>query len=313
MPEDTVLSQFKGVKLFGRSLKLVVSSPENPVPFVDGAFNADPNGIDVSGLDIDFFVEKALKVDEPNTLRLRIFNLAESTRQSLSGADALTVKLEAGYTNATSQLYFAQSRAAWTTADGPDYATNIESIDTVARPQGVRRLKKPKPGQKTGTIYVSKGPRVPVDQAFRAIADALGIGVGNLTTALAGRPNQALQSVSGSALLGPGAQRMTDLCRSAGLEWSIQDGQLQLLNIGAVLATTKAIRIASDSGMVGSPSVDSQGAVSVKSLLIPGLAPGVLIDLDTLFCKGGYRIEKCRYIGSTYGEAWWCEIDAVKY
>jgi hypothetical protein len=313
MPGDTLLSEFKGIKLFGRALSLVISSPDIPLPLVDGKFNADPNGIDVSGLDVDFHVEKSLKPEEPNTLRLRIYNLAETTRQSLSGKNALTVRLEAGYLGATAQLYLAQTRAAWTKADGSEYETHIESMDTVARPTGIKRSKKPVPGSKTGSIYVSKGPKVPIQQAFQSIADVLGIGVGNLNAALAGRPNQALQSVSGSALLGNGAQRMTDLCRSAGLEWSIQDGQLQLLNIGGILSTNAAIRIASDSGMIGSPSVDSQGAVSVKSLLIPGLAPGVLISLDTLFCKGGYRIDKIRYIGSTYGEAWWAEMDAIKY
>lgn len=310
---DTLLSQFTGTKLFGRSLSLVVSSPDVPTPLVDGKFNADQSGVDISGLDCDFHVEKSLKPTEPNTLRLRIYNLAESTRQALSGAHPLTVRLEAGYVGATMQLYLAQARAAWTHADGPEYTTHIESQDTVAKPSGVRRTKKPQPGSKTGSIYVTTGARVSLSQAFQSIADALGIGVGNLQAALAGIPNKALTSVSGSALLGNGAQRMTDLCRSAGLEWSVQDGALQLINIGATLSTTKAIEVSESTGMVGSPSVDSQGAVSAKTLLIPGMAPGVLVNFDSLFVKGGYRIDKIRYIGSTYGEAWWCEFDCQKY
>ena len=313
MAGDTVLSQFSGVKLFGRSLKLIIASPDVPTPLVDGKFNADQSGVDISGLDCDFHIEKSLKPTEPNSCRLRIYNLAQSTRQSISGAHPLTVKLEAGYVGATAQLYFAQTRAAWTQGDGPEFTTHVESQDTIARPSGVRRTKKPVPGSPTGSIYVTKGARVPIQQAFQSIADSLGIGVGNLNAALAGRPNQSLTSVNGAALLGNGAQRMTDLCRSAGLEWSVQDGALQLLNIAGTLSTTKAIEISESTGMVGSPSVDSQGAVSFKTLLIPGMAPGVLVNFDSLFVKGGYRIEKIRYIGSTYGEAWWCEADGVKY
>lgn len=106
---------------------------------------------------------------------------------------------------------------------------------------------------------------------------------------------------------------MTDLCRSAGLEWSIQDGCLQLLNIGEALSTNEAIQLDSSTGLIGSPSVDSQGVLEFTTLLIPGIAPGVLVDMDSLFVKGGYRIEKVRYQGETVGQDWYAHCTAVKY
>ena len=42
-------------------------------------------------------------------------------------------------------------------------------------------------------------------------------------------------------------------------------------------------------------------------------APGVLVNIDSLFVSGGYRVEKCRYVGSTWGNDWHCHFDAQKY
>ena len=271
-------------------------------------------GVDISGLDVDFVVEKSLKAGEFNTCSIKVYNLSPSTRQMLSGAAApLTVLLEAGFVGGISQLYFAGARSAWSTREGATYVTHIESSDTIARPTGVRKSKKIQPGEIGGSVYRTTGPKVPLEQAFRTITEALGIDEGNLQQALSGFNGAPLTAVNASALYGNGARRMTDLCRSAGLEWSIQDGALQLLDIGKTLSTTKAIQLSDSTGLFGSPSVDSQGVLEISSSLIPGLAPGVLIDVDSIFVKGGYRIEKIRYAGSTTGEEWTAHMVAVKY
>jgi hypothetical protein len=306
----------RGTRLFCRALNLVVGVPNSPNLAADVRFNEqNAHGLDMAGLDVDFTVEKSLKATEPNTCSLKIYNLAEDSRRSMSGDHSLTVRLEAGYAGAVSQLYFGEAHSAWTTRDGADHITHIESRDTIARPTGVRKTKKLQPGEINGNLVQTLGPRVPLAQAFQAITKALGIGDGNLRDALKAIPRTQLSSVNGAALVGNGARRMTDLCRSAGLEWSIQDGELQLLNIAESLGGGfNAIKVSSDTGMWDdSPAVDSQGALTCTTALIPGLAPGVLVDVDSLFISGGYRVEKCRYVGSTRGNDWTCHFDAVKY
>jgi hypothetical protein len=312
---DNALAALQGTQLFGRAVNLTIGFANDPLAQpITAAFNdTTAKGKDVSGHDLNFVVEKSLKPDEPNTCSIIVFNLSEASRQKLSGQQKLTVRLEAGYRGGLTQLYFAEARAAWSTRQGPDIHLHIESTDTIARPTGVRKTKKAQPGSTTGSLYITKGPRVQLEDAFRTITKALGIGEGNLKAALTNLHGQQLTSVNGAALIGHGARRMTDLCRSAGLEWSIQDGALQLLNVGQVLGTTQAILVSPSTGMIDSPSVDSQGAVSVSTLLIPGLAPGVLVVIDSLFVQGGYRVEKCRYVGSTYGNDWTCHFDAIKY
>lgn len=300
--------------LFARSIQLVIGFFNSGDTPVTAKFNTkNSQGADISGLDIEFIVDKSLRASEPNTCQIRVYNFAEATRQSLSGSSKLSVKLDAGYQGGTSQLYFGEARAAWTTREGSDFITHIESTDTIARPTGLKKTKKIQPGSITGSLYRPMGPKVQIADAFKLITQQLGIGEGNLEAALGNLGVTSLNSVNGAALLGNGAQVMTDICRSAGFEWSIQDGQLQLLEIGAVLSNTKAIELNSKTGLIGSPSVDSQGALSVQTLIIPGLAPGALISLDSFFVSGGYRVEKCRYHGSTFSQDWYINFDAVKY
>lgn len=301
----------QGIPLFDRRMNLVIGFPASPTQNIKVPFNtSNALGRDLSGFDVDFTVEKSLKATEPNTCLIEIFNLNPDSRQSLSGAGKLTVKLDAGYKDQVGQIFFAEAHAAWTTRKDANYVTRIESADTIARPTGIKNSKKAQPGS-IGNVTKTFGAYVPVKQAFDAIVEQLGVDRGNLTQAMAGA---AQISVRTAALIGNAGDRMTDLCRSAGLEWSIQDGVLQILNIGQALSSTKAIEISADTGMIDSPSVDSQGVVQVKTLLIPGLQPGALVSIDSLFVqKGGYRIEKIRYQGSTYDQAWWAEMDCVKY
>ena len=308
-------SALTSTKLFCRALTLTVACPTNVDVFMQAQFNdTSSTGLDISGLDVEFVVEKSLKAGEFNTCAIKVYNLAPESRQMLSGAAApLTVKLEAGYAGGTSQLYFAGARAAWTTREGPNFITHIESTDTIARPTGVKATHKINPNAVGGSVYRTTGARIPLKQAFQSIATQLGIDEGNLQQAMGNLYGAPITAVNAAALVGNGAKRMTDLCRSAGLEWSIQDGGLQLLNIGKALSTTSAIQLDSTTGLIESPSVDSQGVLTIKSLLIPGIAPGVLLNVNSLFVQGGYRVEKVRYAGNTVGQEWYAEMTAVKY
>ena len=313
---SNALNTLRGTRLYARALNLVIGVPNDPSLAAHVAFNPqNSSGKDISGLDVEFHVEKSLKPTDPNTCSLKVYNLAELTRKNMSGDHSLTVRLEAGYVGGVSQLYFGEVHSAWTTRDGPDFVTHIESRDTIARPTGVRKTGKIQPGDINGNLVQNFGPRVPLEKAFKEITKVMGIGEGNLLDALKAIPRKQLSQVNGAALMGNAARRMTDICRSAGLEWSVNDGKLQLLNIAESLGGGfNAIKVSATTGMVDdSPAVDSQGNVTCTTLLIPGLAPGILVDIDSLFIQGGYRIEKIRYVGNTRGTQWDAHFDAKKY
>lgn len=285
-------------KLFGRAFKLVVGVPDNPDIKVEAEFDgSDTRGLDVSGFDIDFTIEKTLK-PEPNTCDIKVYNLSEVNRKILSGSK-LTVKLEAGYKGATSLLYFGEVRAAWTDRQGPDFITHLESGD------GEKEIAKSR-------INVARGAKVPIFSALSSIVEAIGVGQGNVGAIESVLLSRGIASINGGSLTGSAASRLTDLCRSAGLEWSIQNGAIQILDIGKTIST-QALTISSDTGMIESPTVDSGGILSVTTLIIPGLQPGVLVNMDSLFYKGGYRIERCKWAGQIYGNNWQCSWEAKKY
>lgn len=293
------VSGLEATNLYGRACKLVIGVPEDLLLGVDVAFNDDNSkGLDVSGLDFEFTVEKTLK-PEPNTCEILVYNLSESSRKSMSGGHKLTVKLEAGYLGGTSLLYLGEVRAAWTEKKGPDFITHIESGD------GEKEIAK-------NRIQVSRGAKVPIATAVQLIVEALGLGVGNvpqLTTTLL---SKGIVTINSAALSGPAAGRLTDFCRSAQLEWSIQNGAIQILDIGKTIST-QALEISSDTGMIDSPTADSDGILSFQTLIIPGLQPGVLVNMNSIFFKGGYRVERVKWQGQTFGNDWYASVQARKY
>jgi hypothetical protein len=304
-------------KLFARQVNLTIGMPSGPLslPFND----ANSTGLTVDGLDIEFDVEKSLKSSEPNKARIKVWNLTRDHIKAIGQAQALTVRLEAGYEGNTAQVYYGGIRSAHSTREGDtDFVTILESENTVAKPGIVSATKKV---TTSSFVSVPQGPRVSLSSAISTLAPILGVTTGDLTAALAGK--EAIL-ISGSSLHGNAAQRMTDICRSAGLEWSIQDEVLQLVDIGKALTTTTAFNISPDTGLVGSPTSDSQGVVEATVLLTPGLAPGVLVNFvgagdpsgltPCIFVNGGgYRIDKIRAHGSTFSRDYYHSFTAVKY
>lgn len=261
--------------------------------------------LDVSALDISFEVKKNLK-PEPNTAKIQIWNLSASQRRQLETAKSIPVRLEAGYAETgLTQVYFGEVRSAWSYNDGPgDIVTEIGTGDGE---QAARER-----------IHIPLGPKSPPDQALAAIAKALGVGPGNLakaTTVLRSR-TKAIFPVA-SALSGNAYRNMTDFCRSADLEWSIQDGNLQILDRDKATEQT-ALLVSAATGLVGSPSAgyDSKTGkhlVNLVTFLLPDMKPGRLIVLDSIAVKGGYRVLEVEYLGDTAGTQWYCKITAEKY
>jgi hypothetical protein len=77
------------------------------------------------------------------------------------------------------------------------------------------------------------------------------------------------------------------------------------------------VRVAADSGMVGSPAVDMDSNISttstkqkkptlvaVKTLMIPGIYPGRKIFLDSAEYNGGYQVVEAKYSLEVAGNDW---------
>ena len=65
--------------------------------------------------------------------------------------------------------------------------------------------------------------------------------------------------------------------------------------------------------MIGSPTVDNKGILTVKSLIIPDLKPGAVVVVEGRRIKGNFRATKCVWSGDTAGEDWTITTEAERY
>lgn len=269
-------------KIFGREYKLTVAT------------------FDVSALRVQFDITKTLK-PTPNTCEIKLYNLTQEHRNELATPKKLPVRLQAGYKGALAQLYLGEVRRARSVTEGSDVITYLSTADS-EDPLQKTRLHRP----------VGAGAS-PADVLPMLVA-ALGVGEGNAKQMVAKLRARGAANVYGkrAVLSGHAAQELTDFCRSAGIEWSIQDGRLQFLDLNKPLEGT-AVELSADTGLVGSPTVDSKGLAEAKCAMIPLLQPGRKVAFNSEHLKGGYRIIQAKYNGDSHGEEWHTTITCKKY
>jgi hypothetical protein len=303
-------------RIFSRRVRVsvdglaVASTPEEN--------EAQPEGLSREGLRVGFTVQKDL-TKAPNTAEIVIYNLARATRQRLHRERSVPVVLEAGYRDTGLILLFAgEMREAFSRPE-PDgtWATVLRAGDG----DGPLRSARNKTGLRPG---------VSVERVFSDQFDALKVGLGNafseLKRQLAGSDASVtkLADALGSGFTGSGsvAQQLDKLSKSAGLEFSVQDGELQVLKAGKVLSTTATV-LSPETGLEGSPEVDAKGTMHCRVRIIPGLSPGYPVQVTRLSAvdqrgyedigveidQTVYRVERTRYVGDLWGQDFNAEID----
>jgi hypothetical protein len=251
------------------------------------------------GLACRWSITKTLK-PEPNTASLTVYNLSPSTRARLTKPGKATIRIEAGYGKTLSQIYLGDVRAIMPgEVQGSEISTEFTSGD------GEKEIAR-------SHLAIPIGAKTDNGKALQAIAKALGVGMGNVS-AVASKLATSGRAVfpRGTVLVGNVARQLTDFCRSANLEWSIQDGALQILDVGASIDKYPYV-LRADSGLIGSPKVGNDGKVSAQVMMLPGLRPGLRVMFDTLEVSGLYRIVQTDCDGETHADAWGFKLSCEK-
>lgn len=250
----------------------------------------------LEGFDVTFRVKRSLW-SFVNSAEISVYNLSlEHRNQIYLNARRRrfdVVRLEAGYKDATWLLFRGDVRVAKTDREGPNWITRITAAD------GMR-------GVQTGRVYRSFAPGATVDTVLRALADALGVGVGNAADAVrqASLNRVGDRFPSGTVLAGSAARELTRLTASAGLEWSIQDGVLQVLPVRGSLRTT-ALRLTPSTGLLTPPITGINRLTTFQAALLPDLVPGRrVVTAETEGSRGDFTIVSAEYTGATAGEDW---------
>lgn len=266
------------------------------------AWRVQVGSLDVSELAIRFKAKRTLAM-RAGTLDLEIRNLSPEHRREIQTARRFRtfVEVQAGYVGGMSLIFRGDLRKAVPAREGTDWIVKVTAGD------GEHALR-------SARVSRSFAPGTTVQAVVQHIAEAMGVGIGNAVTALrgaslgtAGLIGDALPE--GTVLHGSAAAELTRLCESARKTWSIQEGNLQILDLGGALSRT-AILLSPDTGMVGTPEIVNRRVITVKALLQPGLVPGqqVVVQSDALLSTAPWRITEADYSGDTHGVDWYATL-----
>lgn len=260
--------------------------------------------LDVSDLDIEFQVKKDLS-RQPNKGTVKIFNLSTEHRASLASAlegGGAFVRLSAGYAATGASLILSGDVTKVSTSRG-----NVDVTTTLEVKDGGLALRKSRASRSfvRGTA---------IEDVLRALVVDLDLGEGNLSTYLPGIAFEDGSKTLRSGFVAEGATGtvLTGVLRSSGLRWSVQDGALQLRPRGGA-AVERAVVLAPDTGLVGSPRPEEKGRVAATALIQPGLIPGAKVVLRSADFDGGYMIREVDYQGATRGQPWYAVLKLEPY
>lgn len=254
---------------------------------------------EIASEDLDLtFKAKRTSAARPGTLELVVFNFNEAHRNEVLAARRGTlVELSAGYEDARPVIFRGDLRRATHKRDGLNWLVTVTAGD------GEYAIR-------TARVARSFSAGTALADVFRALAAAMGVAEGNANEVTASAQLGTVGALfpRGVILHGLAADELTRMCRGAGLEWSVQEGALQILPRGRALQRS-AVLLTPDTGLLGSPEVGHGRSVKARALLIPDLVPGRLVELRSQVATGTYRIHSTELAGDTRGEDWTVTMD----
>lgn len=242
------------------------------------------------GYRIKFRVDKVQEVT-PNPTSIFIYNLSQDSRSTLKANSVVILK--AGYGNSTEKIFQGNLSRVRTRKEGADYVTQIEAADGLFAFQNAR-----------------------IDQSFRT-----SVGVQQVVNTLIGAIKNAgvdqgqVQITNpdvynnGIVLSGRAVDVLREVCDKHDLSFSIQDGKITILPIGASRGVP-AFVLSPNTGLIGIPEQRDVG-ISFKALLNPKLAPFQPVILQSKFINGLYTTAKVVHEGDTHGPEWYSSVEAT--
>lgn len=256
--------------------------------------------------------------EEPNDYTIRIYNLAPATRKALE-EPGLRCVLYAGYAEEQGALLMAAGSVvfAYTKYELPDVITELTVRD------GHVELR-------DTAVSIGLGPGAQASAIIRDIARQMGLPLVMADDVPDRRWHQ------GFSFYGAARTALHKVTQGTGLEWSIQNQQLQVVQRRGT-TRRQAVVLAADTGLIGSPERTREAArekarvrdqktgddvnlVSaqqqrdgwrVTSLLLPTINPGDLVKLESRTVQAFLRVDALRHTGDSEGGDRMTELELV--
>jgi hypothetical protein len=274
-----------GIPLFSRDFEIIIGTISIPARPVDPT-----TGLVVPTLRAMFNIEKN-DDSSPNKASVTVYNLNSAHRAAIQEGWPVIVK--AGYVGNVQQLFGGWIEKSDNRREGVDWITTVEASD------GGNRFR-------TARVNLSLGKGTTLTALLNAVAASLGLGLGNSAQKFATSRRGLTAFKKGVSVSGMAKNVLNKYISSAGYQWSIQDGVLQVLGVDETSVETVPI-LNPNSGLIGSPEKGEKGIVKAKSLLNGAIKPGGRIGYKTASIDGFYKVKKVNHSGDTWGADWYTD------
>ncbi len=281
-------------RLFKRALELRVEQP------TVGDYGQDQvTTTTITNHRVRFSTERHLG-KKPNSCEITIFNTSEETRAAFMTKPA-RIRLFAGYEDSVQRLFVG------------DLIFGRSSNPTGVTWQTVLQLGDGQRSYKHGRSSRSFKAGTSIKTVLGDVAKTMGLKV---PSSVDEAVEFAKQFTTGVTISDPSHRELSRLVRSAGHDWSIQNGELQILR-DRDNNPVQAHRVAVDTGMIGIPEMGAptkakkKPVLSVRMKMAGHIKPGDPIDLETEVISGRFKVQRINDVGDTEGTEWYSSIEAT--
>lgn len=253
-------------------------------------------GIKITQLRVAFVIG-ATSDKNANTSKIKVYNLNEKSRSILEQGGDLVAILEAGYKRPTGTglevLFKGEIDKSQFRRVGPDWVTTLFIKD------GNTAITK---------VHFEKSFAGPIDlkEIAREVVQKLKDEAGIIVKDLKNLNSEIIQN--GFSANGLASKILDKLIDKQGLEWNIQNGELQI--IAPDSSDDEAIVLTPETGLIGSP-VRRENGIEFRALLQPKVKPGRAVKIISRNINGLFRIRQAQFKGDTHGTPWFVTAVAV--
>lgn len=260
----------------------------------------------IDQLRVTFEIKKSL-LGYPNLAKIDVYNISRDTLAALQ-KKYTKITLNAGYEGGVGLIFKGEIRNVLHQKQREDRVATIFAGDSERSWQNA-------------TFNKTLSENVKLQEVIEEVAKTFKDTTLSTTT---GIPKNTSGSLRGRTLSGSSRNIMDKFADEYGFDWSIQDGEMQIIPTEGYLEDSDAILIGSATGMIGSPTVTEIGA-DVTTLMNPKLTPGKAFRIESVFSDvrlgdlnfrearqtisaGEYKILEVILSGDSREGSWVCDV-----
>ena len=255
----------------------------------------------INNLRIAFEIEKTSE-NNANTAKISIYNMSQKTWNDFITATDRVILLEAGYGNNLDTLFYG---------DVPQKAKCsylYSGTDTIAMIEPGDGLLSLIDGKLEKSYEENFSIKLIIKDVLKSFQDAGGVVIEKALEYIKSGNVPDKKAQAGFVASGSAKTIMDKFMSSLGLEWSIQDNEVQIIPINGN-TEEEVIFLTPQTGLIGSPIKREEG-LEFTALIQTKIKPGQLVLIESRDINGTYRVRKAKFIGDTHDQPWYVTAEA---